>query len=109
MLLAWMSRSMVTAVAAIGLSIPVVVVSTPLASALPVPQSPCSPVAAPTAPADFSPSPSCTSDKEQCMAASVQEGIYGERYVPPDAVAMCMQAYWDCANANSDSGTDAVG
>ena len=109
MLLAWMSRLMITAVATIGLSIPVVMVSTPLASALPVPKSPCSPGVAPTVPADFSPSASCTSDKQQCMSASVQEGIYGEQYVPPDAVAMCMEAYRDCINANSNSGTDAVG
>ncbi len=107
MVLAGLSKLMIIAVAATGLSIPVVMVSTPLASALPVTQSPCSPGVAPTAPADFSPSPSCTSDKEQCMSANVQEGIYGERYVPPDAVAMCMDAYRDCVNANS--GTDAVG
>lgn len=30
------------------------------------------------------------------MSASVQIGIYGERYVPPDAVAMCMDAYRSC-------------
>ena len=50
---------------------------------------------------ETAPSPSCDSQKQQCMSASVQEGIYGERYVPPDAVAMCMQAYRDCTNASS--------
>jgi hypothetical protein len=50
---------------------------------------------------ETAPSPSCDSEKQQCMSASVQEGIYGERYVPPDAVAMCMEAYRDCTNASS--------
>ncbi len=107
MILKLMSRLTVTAVATVGLSVPAVAVSTPLASALPVLRGSCSQ----TMPADFSPSPSCDSEKQLCMSASVQEGIYGEQYVPPDAVAMCMEAYRDCINANSDSdsGSDAVG
>lgn len=47
-------------------------------------------------PAPDAPSPSCNSEKQACMSASVQIGIYGERYVPPDAVAMCMDAYRSC-------------
>jgi len=105
------SRMTLAAVAAAGLSVPAAAVSTPLASASPAPQSQCS--AAVTMPAAGfkldEPANSCTDQKQQCMSASVQEGIYGERYVPPDAVAMCMDAYRDCVNANTDSGSDAVG
>jgi hypothetical protein len=107
----WVSRMTLAAVAAAGLSVPAAAVSAPLASAAPAPQSQCSAaVAMPAAGyARDEPANSCTDQKQQCMSASVQEGIYGERYVPPDAVAMCMQAYRDCANANTDSGTGAVG
>jgi hypothetical protein len=91
----------VAAVAAAGLSVPAMAVSTPLASAPPFLHGSCSQ----TMPADFTSSPSCESEKEQCMSASVQEGIYGEQYVPPDAVAMCMEAYRDCVDADSDSGS----
>jgi hypothetical protein len=52
-------------------------------------------------PAPDAPSPSCDSQKQACMSASVQIGIYGERYVPPDAVAQCMEAYRSCINNQS--------
>lgn len=87
-----------SAVAAAGLLLPAAALSAPAADAEPV-ASPC----APAGPFDLAPAQSCTDQKQQCMSASVQEGIYGERYVPPDAVAMCMQAYRDCVNANSGS------
>lgn len=106
-----LSRITLAAVAAAGLSVPVAAVSAPLASASPAPQSGCS--AAVTMPAAGfkldEPANSCTDQKQQCMSGSVQEGIYGERYVPPDAVALCMDAYRDCINANTDSGSGAVG
>ena len=97
------SKMAIVAVAAAGLSVPAVATAAPPASA--EQQPPCAaaadmPVAGPYATA---PAQSCTDAKQQCMSASVQEGIYGERYVPPDAVAMCMQAYRDCVNANSGS------
>ncbi|EUA21973.1 hypothetical protein I545_1339 [Mycobacterium kansasii 662] len=38
------------------------------------------------------------------MSASVQIGIYGERYVPPDAAAMCWEAYRACIANQSDDG-----
>ncbi len=50
------------------------------------------------------PTTSCTSQKQACMSASVEIGIYGERYVPPDAVAKCMEAYRDCINNQSQGG-----
>ncbi|WP_137144795.1 hypothetical protein [Mycolicibacterium sp. CR10] len=53
------------------------------------------------------PTVSCTSEKDACMSASVQTGIYGERYVPPDAVATCMEAYWACTD--QQSGEEGVG
>ena len=79
------SRMTLAAVAAAGLFVPAAAVSTPLAAASPAPQSQCS--AAVTMPAAGfkldEPANSCTDQKQQCMSASVQEGIYGERYVPP--------------------------
>ena len=51
-----------------------------------------------------SPTASCASDKQNCMSASVQTGIYGETYVPPDAVATCMEAYQACLNNQPGEG-----
>lgn len=103
------SRLTFAAIAAAGLSIPVVAVSTPPASASPAATGQCLPTAmTPALADDDAPANSCTDQKQQCMSANVQEGIYGERYVPPDAVAMCMDAYRDCVNANTGS-SGAVG
>ncbi len=54
-------------------------------------------------PPQDAPTTSCDSEKQACMSASVQTGIYGERYVPPDAVAKCMQAYRDCIHNQSQN------
>ncbi len=59
---------------------------------------------APTLSPQDAPTTSCDSQKQACMSASVQIGIYGERYVPPDAVAKCMQAYRDCIHNQSQNG-----
>jgi hypothetical protein len=48
-----------------------------------------------------SPTRSCDSDRQACMSGSVQTGTYGEEYVPPDAVGMCMDAYRACLNNQS--------
>ncbi len=50
------------------------------------------------------PTTSCNSQKQACMSASVETGIYGERYVPPDAVAKCMEAYRDCIGNQPQGG-----
>ncbi|SPM31829.1 hypothetical protein MTAB308_5354 [Mycobacterium terramassiliense] len=55
-------------------------------------------------PPQDAPTTSCDSQKQACMSASVQVGIYGERYVPPDAVAQCMEAYRDCIHNQSQNG-----
>lgn len=55
-------------------------------------------------PPQDAPTTSCDSQKQACMSASVQIGIYGERYVPPDAVAQCMEAYRDCIHNQSQTG-----
>ncbi|MDP7734027.1 hypothetical protein [Mycobacterium paragordonae] len=52
-------------------------------------------------PAPDAPTTSCDSQKQACMSANVQIGIYGERYVPPDAVAQCMEAYRTCIASRS--------
>lgn len=37
------------------------------------------------------------------MAGSAQETTFGGRYVPTEAVSMCMEAYRACINEQSDS------
>ncbi|WP_275571348.1 hypothetical protein [Mycolicibacterium vanbaalenii] len=48
------------------------------------------------------PSPSCDSQRQECLSGNAREGIYGERYVPPEAVAMCMEQYRACIGAQSE-------
>lgn len=55
------------------------------------------------------PTVSCESQREDCMSASVQEGIYGERYVPAEAVRMCMEAYRSCIAEQPEEGSEGVG
>lgn len=50
------------------------------------------------------PTTSCGSELDDCMSASVQIGIYGERYVPPDATAACYDAYRSCTAEQSEDG-----
>jgi hypothetical protein len=96
----------VGAAVAAGLSVSAAALVTPVAAAAPVTGEPCMTASGPDG---DSPSQSCADQRQECMSASAQEGIYGERYVPPDAVAMCMETYRSCVNANSDSGSDSVG
>jgi hypothetical protein len=104
------SKLTLAAVAAAGLSMPAVAVSTPPASASPAVTGQCLPAAVAPALADNdAPADSCTDQKQECLSANVREGTYGERYVPPDATAMCWDAYRDCVNANTGSGSGAMG
>ncbi|VBA35836.1 hypothetical protein LAUMK191_01160 [Mycobacterium attenuatum] len=83
------------------------VAATPAAAEAPT--TPCITAGETDDPADVvaapqdTPTTSCNSEKQACMSASVQIGIYGERYVPPDAVAQCMEAYRSCI-ANQSPG-----
>lgn len=54
-------------------------------------------------------SPSCEDEKDACFSGSAQEGIYGERYVPVEAVRMCMEAYRACIAAQPEEGDEGVG
>jgi hypothetical protein len=42
------------------------------------------------------PSPACERDRKACLAGSARTGTYGARYVPPEAVRMCYDAYRAC-------------
>jgi len=42
----------------------------------------------------------CEEQKKACLAAGTQTGTYGERYVPPDVVKQCYDAYRDCIGQN---------
>lgn len=85
-----------TATAAAGLLLPVAGLSASAAHAVPV--SPC----APAGPFERAPAQSCEDQREACMSGSAQETTFGGRYVPTEAVAMCMDAYRACINDNSD-------
>ena len=42
------------------------------------------------------PSPTCDRNRKACYAGSARTGTYGSRYVPPEAVRMCEDAYRAC-------------
>jgi hypothetical protein len=42
------------------------------------------------------PSATCDRNKQACMSGSAQTGNFGARFVPPDAVRMCMDQYRAC-------------
>ncbi|XTP33104.1 hypothetical protein ACORG1_22815 [Mycobacterium sp. TJFP1] len=48
------------------------------------------------------PSPSCDDQRQECFSGNAREGIYGERYVPVEAVQMCMEQYRACTGAQSE-------
>ncbi|BBX19799.1 hypothetical protein CRI77_06385 [Mycolicibacterium duvalii] len=50
------------------------------------------------------PASSCEDRRKQCLSDAAQQGIYGERYVPVEAVQMCNEAYRACVNAPGVSG-----
>ena len=57
------------------------------------------------------PSPTCGGDERECLHASVKTGLYGVRYVSPEDVARCVEAFNACihgtlqGNPNSPSST----
>ncbi len=42
------------------------------------------------------PSATCERNKQACMSGSARTGNFGARYVPPEAVKMCMDQYRAC-------------
>ena len=42
------------------------------------------------------PSASCDRNRKACYAGSAHTGNFGSRYVPPEAVRMCEEAYRSC-------------
>ena len=42
------------------------------------------------------PSATCERNKQACMSGSARTGNFGARYVPPEAVRMCMDQYRAC-------------
>lgn len=110
MIAGMVSKLAVTMAAALGLFVLGLGVSLPLGSEAAAPGSCVGPVgvagAQPTTEPEPEPdaSPSCADARDECMSGSAQTGIYGERYVPPEAVAMCMEAYRDCVGAEDAEG-----
>lgn len=109
MFAAMVSRLAVATVTAVGLFVPGVGLSVPLGSGVAAPLSTCLGsvgVAAAQPSTEPAPdvSPSCDDNRKACMSAGAQTGIWGERYVPPEVVSMCMEAYRACVGSE-----DAVG
>jgi hypothetical protein len=42
----------------------------------------------------------CEEQKKACITAGTQTGTYGERYVPPEVVKQCYDAYRGCISHN---------
>ena len=38
----------------------------------------------------------CDAERKACLASKTQTGSYGAKYVPPDDVKMCQDAYRTC-------------
>lgn len=98
----------VAALTAVGVSPSAVAQSGPQTATLPVAQGPCAHAFAMPAAGPGGKNPagqSCSDARQQCLSDSAQESTYGGRYVPPEATAMCLQAYRECINADSSSGS----
>ena len=61
------------------------------------------------------PSPTCGADERECLHASVKTGLYGVRYVSPEDVARCVEAFNACihgtleGNPNPPASTPTAG
>lgn len=50
------------------------------------------------------PSPTCGSDLRECLHASAKTGLYGVRYVLPEDVSRCVDAFNACRHGGAGSG-----
>ncbi|VBA61034.1 hypothetical protein [Mycobacterium attenuatum] len=85
------------AVAAVGLYAPTL--------GLPLPSRLCPRTAGV---ATAAPSPTCSSDLRECLHAAAKTDIYGVRYVLPEDVARCVEAFNACAHGNTSGGGNPV-
>ncbi|VBA57966.1 hypothetical protein LAUMK191_04289 [Mycobacterium attenuatum] len=83
----------VAAAAAVGLYVPAIDVPTSLMACL-----------HPANIASAAPSPTCSSDLRECLHASVKTGLYGVRYVAPEDVARCVEAFNACRHGGAGGG-----
>ena len=83
-------------VAAVGLYVPTV--------GLPVPLRSCVQTVGVAAAA---PSPTCGGDERECLRRSAKTGLYGVRYVTPEDVAKCVEAFNACIHGSLHGGNPA--
>ncbi len=50
------------------------------------------------------PSPTCGGDERECLRASAKTGLYGVRYVTPEDVAKCVEAFNACIHGTLHGG-----
>lgn len=86
-------RCSAAALAALGLAL--------AGALLPIPPESC---LSPTGVASGAPSPTCGSDLRECLRLSAKEGLYGVRYVLPEDVATCVEAFNACIHGTVGAG-----
>ncbi len=57
--------------------------------------------------ASATPSPTCGGDERECLRRSAKTGLYGVRYVTPEDVAKCVEAFNACIHGTLNSGNPA--
>ncbi|WP_136625739.1 hypothetical protein [Mycobacterium innocens] len=95
------SKLALVSVAAVGLNVPTMGLALPPKSCL------WTSGVASAAPSP-APSPTCASDLRECLHASVKTGLYGVRYVLPEDVARCVEAFNACRHGGAGGGGNPV-
>jgi hypothetical protein len=93
MMTGFVSKLALTTVAAVGLYVATVGLSVTPGSCLPTVGS-----------AAAGPSPTCGSDERECLRLSAKTGLYGVRYVTPEDVARCVEAFNACIHGTLNGG-----
>jgi hypothetical protein len=93
MVTGFLSKLAVVTVAAVGLYIPTIGLSIPLGSCLRT-----------VGVASATPSPTCGGDERECLRASAKSGLSGVRYVSPEDVARCVEAFNACIHGTLNGG-----
>ena len=97
MVTGFVSKLALTTVAAVGLYIPTI--------GLPVTPGSCLRT---VGVASAAPSPTCGGDERECLRRSAKTGLYGVRYVTPEDVAKCVEAFNACIHGTLNGGGNPV-
>ncbi len=97
MVTGFLSKLAVVTVAAVGLYIPTIGLPVPLGSCLRT-----------VGVAAAAPSQTCGGDERECLRRSAKTGLYGVRYVTPEDVAKCVEAFNACIHGTLNGGGNPV-